>query len=55
MIEAQITTNKLMPFEEFSQRIGEDFQLIMKFFKMISDPIIDIFELKEEKREAFAE
>lgn len=44
-----------MPMHEFTERLTLDFELLIQFFKMISDPIIDIFELKEEKREAFAE
>jgi hypothetical protein len=44
-----------MPLDHFSEMLAQDFELAVQFMRRASEPIIDIFELGEEQREAFAE
>lgn len=37
------------------EKLGEDLHLISEFFKMVSEPMIDIFDVKEDRRACFAE
>lgn len=49
MIEKQVQASKLMSVEKLVERLSQDFKIIENFFKMTSVPIIDIFNLNDQK------
>lgn len=49
MIEKQLQGSKLMSVENLVEKLAQDFKIIENFFKMSSVPIIDIFNLNDQK------